>query len=125
MIPSTWREHRRDDDDELIGYVAARTDDFVAYTLFGYPLAECADESDAEHALESAGLSYLAERWLLAVDGRDEPIAVALVEATPATVVVKNVDLGYEEADWGTPFTLDVPVDPARLRPARPLSVRR
>ncbi|UYM06485.1 hypothetical protein [Solicola gregarius] len=123
MVPNEWREHRRNEDDELIGYVAGCDGEYAAYTLFGYPLAEGVDEFDAEAAIEAAGLRYLAERWLLTIDGRDEPIAVEIVEAGPATVTVKNVDLGYE-ADWGTPFRLDVPVSPDRLRPVLRLSGR-
>ncbi len=79
------------------------------------------DQQHAEQTLESIGLSYLAERWLLIIDGRDEPITVQLVEATPATVPVKSVDYGYE-GDYGTAFTLDVPIQPDRLRPGRTLA---
>lgn len=122
MIPNNWREHRRSEDDELIGYVAACDGSFAAYTLFGYPLGDNLDESEAERVLEAAGLRYLAERWMLAIDGRDEPIAVEIVEARPATVTVKNVDVGYEDGEWGTPFTLDVPVDGERLWPQRRLT---
>lgn len=120
MIPSTWREHRRPDDNELIGYVADTDGGFDAYTIVGYPLAQGCDEYAAEYALESAGLRYLAERWLLTLDGHPDPIAVEIVEANPATVTVQNVDIGYDAA-WGTPFTLDVPVPAERLRPQRPL----
>ena len=32
------------------------------------------DLVDAQQILESVGLSYLADRWLLTLDGRSEPI---------------------------------------------------
>lgn len=122
MIPSNWHEHRRDDG-ELIGYVAPLDGGFAAYTLFGYPLAEGVDEFDAEQALESAGLRYLADRWLLALDGRDDPITVEILEATPSEVTVKHVDYS-DDGRWGSLFTLDVPVGPERLGPQRPFNGR-
>ena len=66
------------------------------------------------------GLGYLAERWLLSIDGFDDPITVQIVEATPNEVTVKSVDYGYE-GDLGTPFILDVPTSPNHLRPKRAL----
>jgi hypothetical protein len=121
MIPSTWREHRREDDDELLGYIAPTEEDFQARTLFGYPVGAVSSQGKAEQTLESIGLSYLAERWLLSIDGRDEPVRVQIVEVTPVKVTVKSVDYGYED-DYGTAFTLDVPILPDRLRPERSLA---
>jgi hypothetical protein len=99
MIPSAWREHRRQDDDELLGYILPTDEAFQARTVFGYPVGAVCDQQHAEQTLESIGLSYLAERWLLSIDGRDEPITVQIVEAT-----------------------LDVPIEPDRLRPERSLA---
>ena len=118
MIPSVWREHRRQDDDELLGYIVPTDEAFQARTVFGYTVGAVCDQQHAEQTLESIGLSYLAERWLLIIDGRDEPITVQIVEATPAKVTVKSVDYGYK-GDYGTAFTLDVPIQPDRLRPER------
>ena len=121
MIPSTWREHRREDDHELLGYIAPADEGFQACTIFGYPVGAVSDHGEAEQRLESIGLSYLAERWLLSIDGRDEPITVQIVEVTPVKVTAKSVDYGYE-GDYGTTFTLDVPALPGRLRPERSLT---
>lgn len=121
MIPHTWAPHHRDDDGELIGYIAAVDDSFSAYTLFGYPLADGVDRFDAEQALESAGLRYLAERWLLTVADREEPLAVEVVEITPGAITVKHIDYGDDDR-WGTLYTLEVPVAPTTLRPARALN---
>jgi hypothetical protein len=117
MIPPTWVEHRRAEDNELLGYL--RPDDgasgkFIPVTVFGYPLGDLADECDAGQVLESVGLSYLADRWSLTLDGRAEPISVQIVEASPEQLLVKNVDFGYE-GDIGKIFVLDVPAD-GRLR---------
>ena len=117
VIPQTWIEHRRADDNELLGYLRPADDvagQFIPVTVFGCPVGDPADEYDAQQVLESVGLSYLADQWLLTLDGRAEPISVQIVEASPQRVVVKNVDFGYE-GDIGRIFVLEVPED-GRLR---------
>ncbi|MEV4758525.1 hypothetical protein AB0J86_25935 [Micromonospora sp. NPDC049559] len=117
MIPATWIEHRRAEDDELVGYlrpVDGEPDRYIPVTVFGYPLGGPTDEYDARQTLESVGLSYLADQWWLTLDGRAEPIAVRIVEASPDRLLVKNVDFGYE-GDIGATFALGVPED-GRLR---------
>jgi len=114
MIPQDWIPHHRDEDGELLGYLRPAGDSFEPMTVFGYPLAEPADEYDAAAVLDAVGLSYLAERWLLTVPERTEPIAVQVVEVDPDNVRVKNVDPGYE-GDIKQHFTLPVPT--SRLQP--------
>ena len=121
MIPDSWFKHHRREDGEHVGYIAPADDGFSAYTLFGYLLCADVDLDDAEKALDATGLRHLAERWLLTVDHRDDPLVVEVVEATPASVTVKHIDYGDDDS-WGTLYTLDVPVDHSELRPARPLS---
>ncbi|WP_246612885.1 hypothetical protein [Paractinoplanes bogorensis] len=108
MIPADWMPHRRGEDDELLGYLRPVDDRFRPVTVFGYPLGDVTDEHEARQILDAVGLSYLAGRWLLALDGRPEPIAVEIVEASPERLRVKNVDFGFEE-NIGAIFTLDVP----------------
>lgn len=118
MIPATWLPHRRDEDDELLGYlcpVEGSTDRFVPVTVFGYPLADDGDEHGARQVLDSVGLSYLADRWLLTVDEHPYPVSVEIVEASPDQVRVKNVDFSYP-ADIGKIFILGVPVSGALRR---------
>lgn len=121
MIPESWREHRRDDDNELLGYIDELHGMFQARSLFGFPLGKGGDETSAEHLLDSLGLSYLADRWLLTIDGRDDPITVQIAETSPAVVTMRSVDYGYE-GDYGTRFTLAVPASPSQLRPERPMA---
>ncbi|MDG6110262.1 hypothetical protein Daura_20610 [Dactylosporangium aurantiacum] len=112
MIPPTWIEYRRDEDGELLGYLRPVDDasgQYVPVTVFGYAIGAPGDEYDAQQVLEAIGLSYLADRWSLTLDGRSEPISVQIVEASPQQVLVKNVDFGYE-GDIGTIFRLDVPI---------------
>src|SRR4051794_22350188 len=118
VIPVTWIPHRRAEDDELLGYlcpVEGPADRFVPLTVFGYPLADATDEHDAQQVLDSVGLSYLADRWLLTVDGHPDPISVEIVEAGPDQVRVKNVDFS-SPADIGKVFALGVPVGGALRR---------
>jgi hypothetical protein len=117
VIPETWIEHRRVEDNELLGYlrpVDGGPGRYVPVTIFGYALGDPADEDGARKTLESVGLSYLADRWWLTLDGRAEPISVQIVEASPDRLLVKNVDFGYE-GDIGTTFPLEVP-EAGRLR---------
>ena len=120
MIPATWLSHRRSDDDELLGYLEPVKNAFQARTVFGHPIGAPDEEAAARRALDAGGLTYLAERWLLSLDGREEPVTVQIVEATPATVTLKSVDYGYE-GDIGTRFVLDVPTSADALRPERDL----
>lgn len=114
MIPSSWQEHRRDDDGELLGYLVPDGELHTPVTVFGFPLDRGLDEYDAGQVLDSVGLSYLADRWLLTVEDRPEPINVQIVEASPSTLRVKSVDYGYS-VDYGTVFELPVP-ETGRLR---------
>lgn len=103
-----WIEHRRDDDGELVGFLAPDGDQFTAMTVFGSPLAEPAERLDAEGVLDTCGLGYLADRWRLQVqDG--QRIEVEIVEASPERVVVKNVDFS-SDLDHGHRIALPAPV---------------
>jgi hypothetical protein len=120
MIPSTWHPVHREDDGELIGYVEPTADGHQARTLFGYPLGAPTSDDEAETTLRTLGLGYLANRWLLTLADRADPVAVEIVEVTPDRLTAKNVDIGYE-ADFGARFTLPVPAAAAALTPERRL----
>lgn len=112
MIPSSWIPHRRSHDDELVGYLMPQGEAVVPVTLFGYPLAEATDATQARSLLESSGLSCLAEPWLLRLDD-GEVVRVRIREARADRLVVIPDDFGA-----GGPLTgahvLDVP-EPGRL----------
>ncbi len=111
MIPTHWVSHIRAEDGELLGYLIPEMEDaFTPATVFGFPLDSPGSRDEAERQLDEVGLSYLAERWLLNVADQDESINVQIVEVNPEQVTVKSVDYGYER-DYGTLFTLTVPVD--------------
>lgn len=104
----------REDDGELLGYLVPDGELFIPVTVFGYELGAASDEYDASQALESIGLSYLADTWVLTIPERDEPINVQIVEASPEALKVKSVDYGWEQ-DYGTIIKLPVP-ETGRLR---------
>ncbi|OLT30584.1 hypothetical protein BJF83_07580 [Nocardiopsis sp. CNR-923] len=118
MIPGHWRPHRRDEDGELLGYlVPDERERHVPVTLFGHPMGEPGDEHAARAVLDSHGLAYLADRWLLSVPDQDAPINVRIVEVSPRRMRVANDDVGYERVPLGHVFVLDVP-EAGRLRRA-------
>jgi len=119
VIPRHWRPHLRQEDGEVLGYLEpVDAGGYRPVTPFGHPVAGTGEEDDARAALDSLGLAYLAEPWLLTVPGRDEPVTVRIVEVTPQRMRVANADHGYEEADIGHVFVLEVP-ETGRLRAAR------
>ena len=116
MSKTNWIEHRREDDEELIGFIERVGEDaYVPKTLFGYSLGSTMDEFDAMAVLDGLGLSYLADPWQLQIEGRAETIKVKIAEVTLERVVVTNADYGFE-GDIGHPFVLEIPTD--RLTPA-------
>ncbi|MFH8251237.1 hypothetical protein ACH3VR_12775 [Microbacterium sp. B2969] len=121
MLPDDWTPHRRDDG-ELLGWIRPQGDDWVAVDLLGREASAAGDWLQAEEALDSAGLSWLADVWVLE-RGDAAPLRVKLVEVTPGRVgevgrVVVHTD------DFGA---IDAPVErfelawppPAQLRPRR------
>ena len=118
MIPADWEPHHRDDG-ELIGYlVAGERDLVVPINLVGHPIGVSMERFAAEDMLEDAGLSYLAEPWLLRHDDGSER-RVVIVEVDVDHVVVTDAQFALvvgRPSDMVDRVTLSVPTD--RLRPA-------
>ncbi|MDP5226124.1 MULTISPECIES: hypothetical protein [Arthrobacter] len=110
MIPESWFPALRPDDGETVGYLDLVGEEFQPYDLLGRPCGDPADYTDAEDRLSALGLAYLARRWTFAVEDHPEPIAVVISEVSRESVVVRSDDPGYHR-DFGTPFTLPLPVD--------------
>lgn len=118
MIPAHWRAHHRDEDGEVLGYLRPEGEGrHVPLTPFGHPLEGPLTEDEARAALDSRGLSYLADPWLFTLPGRREPVRVRIVEITPKRVRLLNDDPDDGAADLGRVFEAEVPVE-GRLRPA-------
>ena len=117
-----WTPHRRDDG-ELLGWIRPADDAWVAVDVFGRTVSDAVDWLVAEEALESHGLAWLAEPWMLEDEGR--PVRVRIVEVTPdhegipGRIVVKTEDYGDVTRPASEPIVLPWPL-PDRLRPPQP-----
>lgn len=112
MIPPHWTPHRRERDEELVGYLVPAGDAVVPVSLFGYPLGEPVELADAQQLLETSGLSVLAEPWHLTMED-GETVRVKIHEVTPDRVVVFADDFGFG-GDLNDSWVLEVP-EPGRL----------
>ncbi len=118
MIPADWEPHHRDDG-ELIGYLVAEGPDLVVpVNLVGHPIGDAMDRFEAEDLLEDAGLSYLAEPWLLRnEDGSEQRVVIVEVDADHVVVTDAQFALVVgRPMDMVDRVSLSVPTD--RLRPA-------
>lgn len=117
-----WTPHRRDDG-ELLGWIHPAGDDWTAVDVLGRTIADAVDWLVAEAALESHGLAWLADPWMLEREAFT-PLRVSFVEVTPSSagaegrVVVKVEDFGDMQAPPSERFVLPWPA-PATLRPVR------
>jgi hypothetical protein len=118
VIPADWEPYQRDDG-EVIGFLAVEDDDLVVpVNLVGHPIGDAMDRLEAEELLDAAGLSYLAEPWVLRHDDGSEQ-RVVIVEVDADHVVVTDAQFALvvgRPADMVDRVTLSVPTD--RLRPA-------
>lgn len=122
-VPDTWIPHRRPGDGELIGWIRPEGEHFVAVSLFGADVSPALDWVEAEEALEEVGLSWLADVWELAHEGR--ALRVRIVEVSPGESAARPGRVLVKTDDFGA---IDVPYElhalpwppPPELRPARP-----
>ncbi|MBU4215024.1 MAG: hypothetical protein KJ548_14020 [Actinobacteria bacterium] len=114
MIPDGWFEHRRPGDREVLGYLRAEGDGFVAVDRLGRAVTGVVDWVEAEEALEARGLGWLADLWQL-TDADGAVIRVRLVEVGPDRVVVTSDDFGAVDVPVRR-YELPFPA-PATLQP--------
>ncbi|WP_407653628.1 hypothetical protein [Cellulomonas alba] len=108
-------EHRRTGDRELLGWLRAEGDDYVAVDLLGRELTDAVDWPTAEEALDARGLRWLSDLWQLRLDDGSVE-RVRIVEVRPDDrVVVKRDDLGAVGAEQVV-HVLPFPA-PAALQP--------
>ncbi len=95
MSRADWEPHHRDDG-ELIGYLLpAERDLVVPINLVGHPIGEAMERFAAEDMLEDAGLSYLAEPWVLRHDdGSEQRVVIVEVDADRVVVTDAQFALG-------------------------------
>jgi hypothetical protein len=96
-IPPDWIEHRRDDG-EPVGWIVPDGDGFRPVDVLGRPVAEGpVDWLEAEEALETRGLAFLAERHTLRLpDGTERPVRISHV--SPEGIVVVADEFGSASA---------------------------
>lgn len=106
------RAVRREDDDELVGFVAHEGGNarWQSRTVFGGLLGEHHDAESARAQVEQIGMSSLAERWWIDLGTGWE--ACSLVEASPERLVVVRSHHSFD----GTPLTVP-PGTPLMLTP--------
>ncbi|HMR47779.1 MAG TPA: hypothetical protein PKE40_01325 [Arachnia sp.] len=111
-----WTPHRRDDGEQL-GWIRPADDEWVPVDLLGRELSEPVDWIEAEELLDAHGLAYLAESWLLELEG-GAAVRVRFVEVAPERIVVKGEDFGaidihtqVYELPWPLPAGLRPPTD--------------
>jgi len=111
-----WIEQRRSDG-ELLGWIVPAGEGFHVIDLLGRRRTEApADWSDAEEALETLGIGYLADRYSLRLaDGVERRVRISEVNTTGITVLAD--DFGSASAVGAKPevFELSFPA-PEGLR---------
>jgi hypothetical protein len=121
VISADWTPHRRDDG-ELLGWIRPEGEAWVAIDLLGHEATEAIEWLDAEDALESVGLAWLAEVWMLE---RDEgAVRVRIAEIRPPDAPGRAGRIVVHTDDFGAidvPFTrIELPWPaPVTLRPKR------
>ncbi len=103
-----WIEHRRGTDRELLGWIHAVGEHFIAVDLLGRPRTSAVDWLAAEEALEALGLGYLAEPYELRVES-GAWLRVRITEVSTESIRVKKDDWAAIDAPQRE-FTVPFPV---------------
>lgn len=126
MIPADWTPHRRDDG-ELIGWIRPEGERWVAVDLLGREASGPIEWLEAEEILESGGLAWLAEIWMLEQQA-GAALRVRIVEVTPGRFDEQGGEPGHVVVQTDDFGAIDAPVErfelpwpaPAALRLRRP-----
>lgn len=110
---SDWIEHRRPDG-ERVGWMRPEGEGFVPVDLLGRDRAEALDWLAAEELLDSLGIGYLADPYLLDRGDR-HPLRVRILEVSTRGIRVKRDDFGAIDVPLEA-FDLAWPL-PAELTP--------
>jgi hypothetical protein len=81
-------EIRREEDNELCGFVRKSEDRWESLTVFSGLLGVHSSKADAVDDVLRLGLASLAERWLYRAAGSDSWQTVCIVEASPREVTI-------------------------------------
>ena len=101
---------RRDDDGELLGFVADGNGSWEAQTIFGYVIERTTDRSAAERIVREQGLGYLTGVWQYFDRDDRQWHACVLKEAYEHQVtVIRTTPMGYQDPDDYKLMTLSNP----------------
>jgi hypothetical protein len=116
MPGPNWIEHRRSDG-EHVGWMVPAGDGFHIVDLLGRRRTEAPlDWTDAEEALETLGIGYLANGYGLRLAGGVER-RVRISEVSASGIVVVADDLGSAAAVGANPEVFELPFPaPEELR---------
>jgi hypothetical protein len=108
MPAPDWIEHRRSDG-EHVGWVVPAGDGFHIVDLLGRRRSQApVDWPDAEEALETLGIGYLANRYSLRLaDGVEQRVRIGEVSASGIVVVAD--DFGSASAVGANPTSFELP----------------
>lgn len=115
MVPGHWQAVVRADG-ETVGYVEVAAGEFVGRDLLGHELGRADADDGAIALVVEHGLASLGRYWDWTGDD-GETRRVHVVHVRPGTATVSTGVAGVVGAP-GERFEVELPVDPARFRPA-------
>lgn len=102
----------REDDGELLGYIAQDASGWDAQTIFGYSIERVESRSDAERIVRSRGLEFLTGLWeYLDSDDRAWHTCILKEVYEHKVVVIRTGPMGYQDPDDYKMVTIKNPSD--------------
>ncbi|HEX6416665.1 MAG TPA: hypothetical protein VFZ62_04010 [Candidatus Saccharimonadales bacterium] len=90
----------REEDKELLGFVAEEGSSWQAQTMFGYPIDRMTSREEAERIVRERGLSYLTGLWQYFDTDDQAWYPCILKEAHEQQVtVIRTSPMGYQDPD--------------------------
>jgi hypothetical protein len=90
----------REDDGELLGFVAHDSAGWNAQTIFGYSISRVSNREEAERIIREKGLAYLTGVWQYFDTDDQQWHSCILKEAYEHQVkVIRTTSLGYQDPD--------------------------
>lgn len=102
----------REDDGELLGFIAQGTAGWEAQTIFGYLIAHTSDKEAADQVVRTQGLYYLTGLWQY-FDKDDKAWHPCIIKEAfeNKVIVIRTNDLGYQDPDNYKIITIKNPSD--------------
>lgn len=100
MVTHKKRAIKREDDGELLGFVAQDATSWDAQTIFGYSITRTEDEAAAEKVVREQGLSFLMGTWEY-LDSEDHKWHVCILKEAyeNRVTVIRTTAMGYQDPD--------------------------